>query len=89
MGLKRVLGLGSYNTAWQWLHKFRRAMVRPGRDNLSGIVKVDEAYIGGKKPGKRGRGVEGKMIGLAMKALRNWGTAGVLCCPRISQRHIL
>ena len=47
------------------------------------------SHPGGKKPGKRGRGVEGKMIGLAMKALRNWGTAGVLCCPRISQRHIL
>jgi transposase-like protein len=62
LGLKRVLELGSYNTAWQWLHKFRRAMVRPGRDNLSGVVEVDETYIGGRKPGKRGRGAEGKMI---------------------------
>ena len=62
LGLKRVLGLGSYNTAWQWLHKFRRALVRPGRDNLSGVVEVDETYIGGKKPGKRGRGADGKMI---------------------------
>jgi len=62
LGLKRILGLGSYNTAWQWLHKFRRAMVRPGRDNLSGVVEIDETYIGGKKAGKRGRGAEGKMI---------------------------
>jgi hypothetical protein len=41
LGLKKVLGLGSYETAWTWLHKLRRAMVRPGRDRLSGIVEVD------------------------------------------------
>ncbi len=35
LGLQRVLGLGSYKTAWTWLHKLRRAMVRPGRDRLS------------------------------------------------------
>ncbi len=28
LGLQRVLGLGSYKTAWTWLHKLRRAMVR-------------------------------------------------------------
>ena len=32
LGLQRALGLGSYKTAWTWLHKLRRAMVRPGRD---------------------------------------------------------
>jgi transposase-like protein len=37
-------------------------MVRPGRDRLSGIVEVDETYIGGKKSGKRGRGAEGKVL---------------------------
>jgi hypothetical protein len=36
LGMKRVLGLGSYQTAWAWLHKLRRAMVRPERDRLSG-----------------------------------------------------
>ena len=36
LGLQQVLGLGSYHTAWTWLHKLRRAMVRPGRDRLSG-----------------------------------------------------
>ena len=59
LGLKRVLGLGSYKTAWAWLHKLRRAMVTPGRNRLSGIIEVDESYIGGAKPGKRGRGAEG------------------------------
>ncbi|MCK4729458.1 MAG: IS1595 family transposase [Desulfobacterales bacterium] len=62
LGLQRVLGLGSYHTAWNWLHKLRRAMVRPGRDRLSGTVEVDEAYIGGEKPGKRGRGAAGKVL---------------------------
>lgn len=62
LGLQRVLGLGSYHTAWAWLHKLRRAMVRPGRDQLSGAVEVEEVYIGGERPGKRGRGAAGKSI---------------------------
>jgi len=47
LGLQRILGFGSYQTAWAWLHKLRRAMVRPGRDRLSGRVEVDETYLGG------------------------------------------
>ncbi len=45
LGLQRVLGLGSYQTAWAMLHRFRRAMVRPGRDLLTGLVEVDETYV--------------------------------------------
>jgi len=55
LGLQRVLGLGSYRTAWAWLHKLRRAMVRPGRDRLSGWVEVDETYLGGLEEGVAGR----------------------------------
>ena len=62
LGLQRVLGLGSYHTAWNWLHKLRRAMVRPGRDRLTGAVEVDEIFIGGERPGKRGRGAAGKAL---------------------------
>jgi transposase-like protein len=63
LGLKRVLGLGSYQTAWTWLHKLRRAMVRPGRDRLCGHIEVDETFVGGSnKGGKRGRGAERKAI---------------------------
>ena len=62
LGLQRVLGLGGYHTAWEWLHKLRRAMVRPGREKLSGLVEVDETYIGGEKPGKRGRGAADKAL---------------------------
>jgi len=49
LGLQRLLGMGSYRTAWICLHKLRRAMVRPGRELLSGKVEVDEIYIGGLK----------------------------------------
>jgi transposase-like protein len=55
LGVQRVLGLGSYKTAWAWLQKLRRAMVRPGRDRLSGRVEVDESYIGGLEEGTHGR----------------------------------
>jgi hypothetical protein len=53
LGLQRVLGLGSYETAWTWLHKLRRAMVRPDRDRLTGWVEVDETFIGGLEEGGR------------------------------------
>jgi hypothetical protein len=62
LGLQRVLGLGSYQTAWAWLHKLRRAMVLPGRELLSGAVEVDECYIGARRQGSGGRGAVGKAI---------------------------
>lgn len=62
LGLQQALGLGSYHTAWTWLHKLRRAMVRPGRDRLSGLIEVDEVFIGGEQEGKRGRGARGKTL---------------------------
>ena len=49
LGLQRVLGLGSYRSAWTLLHKLRRAMVLPGRERLKGVVEVDEVYIGGER----------------------------------------
>ena len=60
LGLQRVLGLGSYKTAWMLLHKLRRAMVRPGRDRLQGTVEVDETFWGAKEADVRGRLVEEK-----------------------------
>ena len=62
LGLQRAIGLGSYHTAWAWLHKLRCAMVNPDRDRLSGVVEVDEAFYGGAKKGKGGRGAEGKVL---------------------------
>jgi len=62
LGLQRELGFTRYETVWTWLHKLRRAMVRPGRDQLSGRVEVDETYLGGEEEGMRGREVEKKFI---------------------------
>jgi hypothetical protein len=60
LGLKRVLGLGSYQTAWAMLHRYRKGMVRPGRERLTGEVEVDETYVGGEEPGLRGGRARGK-----------------------------
>lgn len=62
LGLKRVLGLGSYQTAWTMLHRYRSAMIRPGRDKLRGEVEVDETFVGGVKSGPPGRGALGKAL---------------------------
>lgn len=62
LGLQRLLGLGSYRTAWMMLHKLRSAMVRPGRDRLTGTIEIDEAYVGGLEEGVRGRQTEKKSV---------------------------
>ena len=64
LNLMDFMGFGSYETAWAWLHKLRRAMVRTGREKLSGTVEVDETYIGGEETGtgNTGRGAETKII---------------------------
>jgi transposase-like protein len=62
LGLQRILGLRTYYTAWTWLHKLRRAMVRPGRDKLTGRIEVDETYLGGLEEGVRGRQTEKKAL---------------------------
>ncbi len=62
LGLQRVLGLSNYRFAWTWLHKLRRAMVRPGRDRLSGKVEADETYLGGLEEGVHGRETEKKAL---------------------------
>src|SRR3954453_11299945 len=69
--LQRQLGLGSYQTDWSWLHKPRKAMVRPDRQPLAGRVEADETNVGGPRPGKRGRGAAGKaLVGGAVEAGR-------------------
>jgi len=77
VGIQRVLGLGSYRTAWVWLHKFRRLMVFPGRNKLSGEIEVDETLVGGKRSGKRGRGAEGKSLVVIAVEIMEKGTGRV------------
>jgi transposase-like protein len=62
MELQRKLGIRSYRTAWALLHKIRSAMASSEAFPLTNAVEVDETYIGGRHPGKRGRGAEGKSL---------------------------
>ena len=82
IGVQRILGLGSYSTAWVWLHKLRRAMVRPGRDRLSGHVEVDETYIGGVEEGVHGRQTDTKALVIIACEERGRGVG------RIRLRHV-
>lgn len=50
--LQRILGFGSYETAWTWLHKLRVALVRPEREALAQDVQIDEGFVGGTRGGK-------------------------------------
>jgi len=83
LGLQNALGLGSYRTAWSWLHKLRRAMVRPGRDRLSGLVELDEIWIGGEHPGQTGRGALGKTMVLVAAQEVQTGRIGRIRLRRI------
>jgi len=86
LALQRDLTLPSYNTAWLCLHKLRRAMVRPGRERLSGELEVDEAYVGGAREGKRGRGAFGKkIVFVAVECKRGAiGRIRLACIPDVS-----
>lgn len=55
--MKRTLGV-SYKTAWYLCHRIRAALKDASDELLSGIVEVDETYVGGKARGK-GRGYRG------------------------------
>lgn len=78
--LQRLLGFKRYETAWVWLHKFRRAMVRPGRDRLSGEVEVDETYVGGEEPGVSGRETQTKSIVAIAAEVRGRGIGRIRLC---------
>lgn len=67
--IQNALGLGNYKTAWFALHKIRRAMTKTSPNLLSGVVEVDETYIGGVSPGTRGRGTKKAIIAIAVERL--------------------
>lgn len=88
LGLHRVLGFGSYETAWSWLHKLRRAMVRPGRDRLGGEVEIDETYVGGEEEGAVGRFTAKKtIVVIAVERIDGgaMGRARMARVPNVSQ----
>ena len=73
--VQREMELGSYQTAWAMLHRYRSVMVRPGRDRLRGDVEVDESFLGGPEPGIPGRGAPGKVLfaGAVERASKGYG----------------
>lgn len=83
--LQRELGV-TYKTAWRMFTQIRKMLAQ---DNISlfGQVEVDETYIGGKRPGKRGRGAEGKSIAVGM--IEREGRAIVLVTPDVKARTLL
>lgn len=68
-GLQQALGFKSYETAWAWLHKLRRAMVRPDRELLTGHVEVDETFIGGVSHGTDGAGSDKSPVMVAVERI--------------------
>lgn len=70
-GLQDALGFGSYETAWAWLHKLRRAMVRPERELLGTdpavIVELDQSFLGGRSAGKPGGSSDKSPITIAVE----------------------
>ncbi|MEJ1087670.1 IS1595 family transposase [Microbacterium sp. Mu-80] len=89
-GLQRVLGLRSYETAWAWMHKFRRAMVVPGRELLHGIVELDETYVGGVSRGHSGRSSTkvGVMVAAEMVSVHKLGRIRLKPSPHKSLQLI-
>ena len=93
--MQKLLGSGSYQTAWTMLHRYRTAMVGPGREVLTGRVEVDETFIGGERPGPHGRGALGKSlvaVAVELHEPRGYGRARMRIIPNaqaISLREFL
>lgn len=92
LGVQRALGLGSYQTAWAMLHRYRGAMVRPGRERLAGHVEVDEAYVGGVEERVHGRETESKAIVAIAVEISNpkgFGRIRLASVPDVSKDSLL
>ncbi len=92
LGVQRSLGLGSYQTAWAMLHRFRIVMVRPGREQLSGLVEVDETYVGGVEAGVDGRQTATKSIvamAVEIKQPRGFGRIRLQRVDDVSQDSLI
>ena len=92
LGLQRALGLGSYQTAWMMLHRFRVAMVRPDRERLNGRVEVDETYVGGHEDWARGRQTATKTrVAVAVEIIepKGFGRIRLQTVPDVSKASLI
>lgn len=92
LAVQATLGLSSYKTAWAWLQKLRRAMVRPDRERLAGRVEVDECYVGGNEEGVRGRETYKKaIVTIAVELTESGRTARIRLChvPDLSAESLV
>ncbi len=92
LGIQRSLGLGSYQTAWAMLHRYRAAMVRPGRERLTGHVEVDEGYVGGVERNVDGRKTETKAIvaiAVEVKNPKGFGRVRLKHVPDVTAESLL
>jgi len=92
LGVQRVLGLGSYQTAWAMMHRFRVAMVRPDRERLNGHVEVDEAYVGGAEGKVYGRETATKSIvaiAVEIENLKGFGRIRLQRVPDVSKDSLI
>lgn len=71
LALQRQFGFGSYETAWAWMQKLRRAMVRPDRSKLSGVVELDETFVGGRSTGRMGASTGKVPVMIAVERVGN------------------
>jgi transposase-like protein len=85
LGVHRLLGLGSYQTSWSLLHKLRSAMVNPEREKLSGLVEVDETFIGGVVPRKNTKNHSNKSKTVVLVAIELLEPKGF---GRVRLRHV-
>lgn len=89
--LERTIGT-SYKVAWMMLHRFRVAMVNVERSQLSGIVEVDETFVGGEEHGgKRGRGTTKSIVVIAVeiKQPKSFGRVRMRLIPDASGDSLL
>jgi transposase-like protein len=86
--LQRCLEIGSYQTAWAMLHRLRSVLIRPGREQLSGIVEVDETFIGGEQHGLRGGRAKGNKslvaVAVELREPKGYGRCRMTIVPDAS-----
>jgi transposase-like protein len=91
--LQRKLGIKSYRTVWNLMHRIRAAMASSGAFPLTKAVEVDETYIGGHQPGKRGRGAQEKtVVAIAVETAgekeHTMGRAYLETIPQVTQKEL-